>query len=269
MTLYDFLYIDLDRMQSLYAQLNSGLLHAMEALASTSEEKSNSGQLGGDPVGNLRHENRSAVSEASTQHISPHDIILSDVLGGLHEKGLIKDEDENLNVGNFVVLEGKVSFLNYGIGREFIDLIPIFAGSSSPDVSHLPKNERKKAIREQSKHQETGAALVSAIAKMLPWEIQMVMTTGRREAWAVIDKQKLRNSAAGLGLMYGMTLTGKWSVLGIVDQLHDEKPPRPTAFTANDMASGLCDASIGIKDLVGCPDSAIGLTPLLLFRKVG
>jgi hypothetical protein len=45
MTLYDFLYIDLDRMQSLYAQINSGLLNAMEALDSVAEQKTKSAAI--------------------------------------------------------------------------------------------------------------------------------------------------------------------------------------------------------------------------------
>ncbi|MBC17050.1 MAG: hypothetical protein CL942_08365 [Desulfovibrio sp.] len=269
MTLYDFLYIDLDRMQSLYAQMNSGLLHAMEALYGQEEEKSNSGQLGGDPIGNLSHSNRTTVAESKTQHISPHDIILSDVLAGLHEMELIKDGSGDIDVGNFIVLEGKVSFVDYGMGKEFVDLIPTFAGSSTPDLSHLPKKQRRQALKEHNKTNETGSILLSAIANMLPWEVQMIVDANNVEGWAIIDKQKLRDSAATMSLMYGSTLTGKWSMLGIVDQLHQEQPALPNAFLTNEMASGLSQAASGINELVGCPKSAIGVTPLLLFRKVG
>jgi hypothetical protein len=191
------------------------------------------------------------------------------VLGGLNERGLIKDEKDALNVGNFVVLEGKVSFLDYGMGKEFVDLIPVIAGASTPDFSHLPKNKRKQAQKEHDREQNTGAAVLTALANMLPWEVQMVIATETLEAWAVIDKQKLRNSTSGLGLMHGLTLTGKWSMLGIVDQLHDEDALPPNAFAANEMAEGLSQASAGIRELVGCPETAIGVTPLLLFRKVG
>jgi hypothetical protein len=88
-TLYDFLYIDHERVKSLYARLFSGLPGAIESVASDAKTKTNTLKVGGAPFGGAEHRNSKQVLESRLERIDPHDLILRDVLEGLKEHNLI------------------------------------------------------------------------------------------------------------------------------------------------------------------------------------
>ncbi len=92
-TLYDFLFIDFPRVQSLYSQLYSGLLSEIINLVADIKAKETEIKAGGAPVGSLSSHRREQHDQSRSESFDPHDVILRDVLGGLMESGMITTDE--------------------------------------------------------------------------------------------------------------------------------------------------------------------------------
>lgn len=149
MILYDFLYIDHERVKSLYSQLYSGLLDAMESVAEKVSGKSTSLQVGGDPFGNVRKDATSSVSESKSERLDPHDLILRDVLQGLADNKFINEQPDTAVQGNLILLSGDLTVLNYESYSVFADILPSFM--QQPDLPHRLNKEHKKALQKHHK----------------------------------------------------------------------------------------------------------------------
>ncbi len=187
-TLYDFLYIDNDRVKSLYAQLFSGLLGAIENVASESHTKSSDGQAGGSPFGHVGHGRSTTEHESRLDRIDPHDLVLRDVLQELSDKQFIKSDIDDMQPGSFVLLNGKVSILNFETYRYFMDILPGFMESKIKD-SAPNKSKAKNEKKQKAKNIKNFFQLISDI---VPWSIQVIIEDKRAFAWGAINGNNLK-----------------------------------------------------------------------------
>lgn len=265
MILYDFLYIDHERVKSLYSQLYSGLLDAMESVAEKSTGKSTSLQVGGDPFGSAKKDATSSVNESKSERLDPHDLILRDVLQGLADNEFINEQPGTAVQGNLILLSGDLTVLNYESYSVFADIIPSFM--QQPDLPPRLNKEHKKALQNHHKQeQEKYIAFIKAFTKIVPWSVQVLMESGSVIAWGSIHQDNLRATHGSLLLSHGPQLQGNWYMLAIVDavgRVFVADADRPKTI------EGLTDAGVAIQQAFGRPEEYIGVTPLLIFRKLG
>ncbi|WP_291323232.1 hypothetical protein [Desulfonatronospira sp.] len=259
-TLYDFLYIDHERVKSIYAQLFSGLLGAIENVASESRTKSSEGQIGGSPLGHALLGSSATQNESKLEMLDPHDLILRDVLQGLHEENFIVSDTSSISPGNFILLNGTVSILDLNAYKHFIGIMPQFL--EQPVTA--PKKGKDKQIHKH--HQKQAASLSQLISDVVPWSLQVIIEDKRSTAWGAINGNNLRDAPGNLMLKHGSTLVGEWYILGIVDALANQFGQKNTSFP--EALEGLAQASEGIRAGFGRPDNFVGITPLLIFRKL-
>lgn len=274
MTLYDFLYIDQERVRSLYAQLFSGLLGAIENVASESTSKTTGGQIGGDPVGHLGRHYATEEMESRLERMDPHDLVLRDVLQGLADHDLISTDLNGLECGSLVLLHGDITILNFAIMRDFMDVLPDMVPAEGGDPA-LPKKARRHEAKKTRRETEYGLKVMRGISTMVPWTVQVVVEDGSgMTAWGAISADNLRDAPGNLALKHGPTLAGKWFMLAIVDVLPQDDAVDDLAEAAERAAkypgtiSGMIQAGYGIRNAFGRPQEHLGVTPLLIFRKL-
>lgn len=258
--LYDFLFIDYPRVQSLYSQLYSGLLSEITSLVSESQGRKTEIKAGGSPVGSLSSQRIEHTEEAKTESFNPHDLILRDVLGGLTDAGLVITNPAKSHPGNIVLLHGQVYVLDFSFYESIIPMIPSFL--SATDEAPKSKTEKKH----QKANKSSTMDLFKAMAKIVPWSIHLIMKTPGAMAWGAIKKEHLREDPTNLTLKNGSLLSGEWYMLAIVDVSPNQSMDTDATFP--EVFSTLVNLVESMRPLFGRPDSCIGVTPLLLFRKL-
>lgn len=260
-TLYDFLYIDNERVKFIYAQLFSGLLDAIEDVASERTTQTSSGRAGGSPVGHLEHSTQTSEEESRLEQIDPHDLILKDVLQKLNEYDMIKHDDRSALVGNFVLLNGKISILDFGNYQYFIDILP---GLIQSEATQKQGKDSKKDSKQ--KENEEIKSFLQLMSNIVPWSIQLIISSENLLGWGAINSNNLRDDPGNLMLKHGPTLVGNWYMLGIVDALDSQFGQTSASYPQT--ISGLMQANDTIRETFGRPQHFVGITPLMVFRKL-
>lgn len=268
LTLYDFLYIDHERVKSLYAQLYSGLLGAIESVAAETLTKTTSAKIGGEPFAGLEYQHGKEELESRLERIDPHDLVLRDVLQGLKEKGFIETDPEAAAPGNIILLNGTISILNFEAYRHFIEIMPHLLGMAPEEASLTGKSKKQRRQSERAKKKEQASVfgVIKGMAEIVPWSLQVIIHTDKMTAWGAIKTENLRDDPGTYTLKYGPTLAGKWYMLGIVDVIEEIQPADSSSLP--ETISGLMEAARGINSAFGRPDNLVGVTPLLIFRKL-
>ena len=256
--LYDYLYIDRVRLESLYTQLFSGLLAETEKLSSKGGSKSISAQVGGDPFGSLSKTSGKETQQTLSSRLSPHDLILDDVLNKLRELDFICSDPLQARPGNILLLQGKAAIVDFSIFQGFIKLLPLL----TPDAGG-----KNKAAQQARKIQEKALNFVERIAAMVPWSLTVLMQTESITTWGGVRKEDLRADPGHLALKYGPMLAGRWHMLALVDATPGLEEDAGIQGLP-EMFSGLMTATEGIRDMAGRPVFCVGVTPLLIFREL-
>jgi hypothetical protein len=264
-TLYDFLYIDHHRLKSLYSQLFSGLLSAIERVASESRAETTSAKVGPSFLSGTTS-SRQTETESRLDRIDPHDLILQDVLQALAEKNFIQTNVSQAQPGNIILLNGSISILNFEAYRHILAMLPHLMPSSPPPQTSTQKKNLKHQEREEKKQRETISNILKGLSDMVPWGLQIIMKTESATAWGALLTENLRELPGNISLKVGPTLSGKWYLLGIIDIVGPSIQDLPDNMTMQ--IKGIMDASEAFRSMIGRPDDYIGITPLLIFRKL-
>jgi hypothetical protein len=115
-TLYDFLYIDRERIKSFYAQLFSGLQTAVQQVESSSLTDTGEIKIG-PSFGSMGSGTGKTLTESKLESIDPHDLVLQDVLKGLVDNEMIVKNLELAESGSLVLINGTVTDRGINSGR--------------------------------------------------------------------------------------------------------------------------------------------------------
>lgn len=116
---------------------------------------------------------------------------------------------------------------------------------------------------------------------MLPHTIQARLIVNRDESvWCSLREEGLVISASDLTLKHGVTVSGQWTMVGVLDALPEagaSGAPSEAALAefGSSAAAGTAPFSElmfhltpAIRGLLGRPFLAYGLTPLVIFRQI-
>ena len=164
-TLYDFLFIDFPRVQSLYSQLYSGLLSEIINLVADIKAKETEIKAGGAPVGSLSSHRREQHDQSRSESFDPHDVILRDVLGGLMESGMITTDLEAAQPGNIILIQGRPYILDFGVYENMLQILPYMVQSDGGGS----RTDRKR----HQKDMKNALDILKGLAKVVPWSIHL------------------------------------------------------------------------------------------------
>ncbi len=280
---YDFLYIDWERVEFWHANLYTGLLTRVETLSETGKaaDKGVGGEVQASvPVpgltltpgvgfhakfGGSRYEHEMRREEIDPKYLRP-----LEVLAEFLERG-IKRSLADASVDDVVLIEGALQFfdldyLKKGLQFLFPALTKVQQSKQAQQSPSLSKSQRKA----QEKAEADQAQLTAKTLELLPSGLQIVLTTEQGEkCWGQLERKNLWVNPEEAQTKFGRQLRGRWSSLVILDS-----PPDPVAgvSTQNVATPDVREALANIADLmrtvVGRPADHYAVTPLMIFRKL-
>lgn len=257
-TLYDFLFIDQARVHSLYAQLFSGLLAGVDTLTGEQYKYAWSIRAGSNHLAALSSRREAAEDNRRAEHIDPHDLVLHDVLVALQEQDMICRNPGEAQPGSLILLHGKLGVLDFKVLEGLVALLP--------EMARLSESASPRSGKSRKKAEFAFAGALKKIAEVVPWGVTMVMQNAEVTAWGAINRDLLRADPGHMILQSGPVLSGEWYMLALVDA--------PLLANSNtieglpEFHQGLLSGLVAMRAAVGMPADCLGVTPLLIFRKL-
>lgn len=287
-SVFDFLYHDNRRIASFLAQFEAvGHLQQISQIDSTQkgekEETRTSGNVNIPGTLGLKRESEregsASFTEGSTRIYDPFWANARRFLDLLEERELIRRDLETASIGQFVLATGFLGIQDLAMFKEAWKLSSIQrqvkSGSSGKKISNMTAAQRLEA-----KSQQENSDLMLDMLQILPHAIHARMLTRQNEntqlIWCTLKEEYLVAPASDIMLTYGETMSGKWSIIGILSA-HPEylTPDLSQQFDSDDL--GFTQSVVGqltkvlapvVRVTLGRPAAAHAITPLLIFRDV-
>ncbi|KXB20946.1 DUF6414 family protein [Xylella fastidiosa] len=254
-SVFDYLYVDKEKLSYILSQLNDdGVVTVLRKISALS------GSNGGDIKGSLKivsasaHETES-FSDSTDSTFDAKWLLPSNLLAILDDHKLINRGISNAT-GKIVLVKGKLQIFDLDLIKRLWDGILFIHNSEE-------KNNQKSKQVKTSANEMKGVGL---ILKELPPTIQLSLFNNDIEIWSLLDQKYMMVDHYAFALKHGSKIQGEWHVLAIVDSLPGEAEmgALPTASAFINMITPFMSA---IKDFMGKPLNAYGVTPLMIFRE--
>lgn len=292
-SVYDFFYCDTQRLGSFLAQFDDAG-HLQEVIQRESVTKGarrgfklNLGGgatvmgTGGTGTVGIERGPGDEGGESSERVYSPLWVNALTFLDYLESKNLLKRTIEDANVGNFVLFSGEMVLVDLSMLKQAWDNPTIKAsikdGMGGAQTPPANRSERRRADRKDGFG--AGADAIFAMLSIMPHTIQCRMFAGSgTNCWFTLEAGNIVGKASDVLLKHGSHIQGTWNVVGILDAL----PSHINAISEDgtplvEVLAGLYESQVGqlavrlgpvARELVGRPEGAFGLTPLLIFREI-
>ncbi len=249
--LYDFLYKDVNRIASYYAQIFNGRLSSLEKTATERKSVDVGGKLDLHLVSGDRKVTEE-ISDSDKRTIDPHDLIVTDVLSFLVANGHAVDDVAKASHGSLVILKGTVVFVDRLIAE--VAMLAFDGMSSSQNTK--PKTAEEKATLQGLKALKEVLQKIpipSAFILQTADEVQVVGTIKEAGMEENISNYYFKHGTAGLADVF---------MIGIkeVSSPSFALPDTQLIGAGQLMAQALSDMLF--------PPEAIRVTPIALFRKL-
>ena len=291
-SVYDFLYHDVRRVGSFLAQFEvAGHLQQITQSEGVvrSQRRGFRFAAGGEIplVGSanldVSRTPSSGGTEASERVYDPLWTNARTFLDYLAERDMLQRNLSAARIGQFVLASGELAILDLPMLRQLWEL-PIVRASvrsgarlaEGTQVDARNRAERRRESRQQQKHEavieEEPAEFMLQTIKFLPHSIQEMLTGPNViPIWCSIEEESLVGSSAVLMLKHGAILSGTWNIVGILDALPEvvESDTSVAAALGNTpLAQVVQSLAPLVRQIMGRPAHAYGLTPLLIFREI-
>lgn len=270
-SVYDFLYHDARRIGSFLAQFDP---HGqLQSLTKTNAVSDTAGSTVGvtagasipaivkvDTVGNQQVSQTASDAIAKTYDpLWQNSIALLDYLTA---RGLIERNILQARIGQFVLVSGKLSIIDMGLLKSIFSS-KFLKQNLSKQIS---KATNKQSGTSGSNFGDVGIELLS----ILPYAIQMRFGGSGFGIWSTLRTEGLSLSTDDLLLKHGSSVAGTWNLFGILDALPDSGSEEQGSSVIGDegMLTAMANLGASFRPLVGRPNHAFGMTPLLIFREI-
>lgn len=288
--LYDFLYHDSRRIASFLSQFdNNGLLTGLTKAESASKNAKRGKKvgLGGEAplLGGAKVEFELSPSEAGSESTEraydPFWVNARQFLSTLTERKMIQPDIGEANIGQFVRATGYLSIHDLAMLKEAWKAPSIQrklkGGAGLGQKMGNMTSAQKAAAREQQENTD----LFLDMIQIMPHTVHARLLTKVGEnaglVWCTLNQDNLVAPASDIALTYGDTMSGKWSIIGILSAYPEFLTPDLSQQYDND-DFGLTQSVIGqvskllapiVRVTLGRPAAAHAVTPLLIFRDLG
>ena len=152
-------------------------------------------------------------------------------------------------------------------------------GEQTQSVIRVRSRSERRRV---GKRQESTSAQKDAEAGLefmgiLPHLIQATIADGDSTVWCILRQESLTTPANEIFLKHGVSVSGTWHIVGIIDALPDHEDDEVSRYNQIIGANRLGGMSaafashivIPVKTALGRPKEAFGITPILIFRQIG
>lgn len=294
-SVFDFLYHDVRRVGSFLAQFDdSGHLQQVTQAEGSQRGAKRSWRasisadfLGlGDGEASLERGPRAGGFETAERIYDPLWTNACTLLDFLEERSMLQHDLTSARIDQFVLITGSLNILDLPMVKDIWE-VPILrkmilSTATPPALPPGATSAQRAAHKQQAELAKNGYEAVIQVLKFLPHAVHAwLQTRDGNYAWSSLRDDALIVSTADLLLKHGASISGTWSMLGVLDALPEAKPgenftpnvlPDPAAalnpmLAENPMSQILVLLSPIVRQL-GRPNQAYGLTPLLIFREI-
>ncbi|MBW4193054.1 hypothetical protein JW309_12210 [Enterobacter bugandensis] len=264
-SLFDFLYVDRERVGSLTAQLfPSGVLSTIKQTSSTSE--SDQKELkGGIPLISAKTNAGEAWARSQERLFDSSWSLPLNLIDKLDELSLIQDNVSKSHLGQIIIATGKIKLFDVKMVH---DIMPIFKKIKQDELKSAKNVTQKQTIKEEINNADNAIGMLS----LLPFSTQIEFSDEQGNLfWMSVKPDDLTIDSGNLTLKYGPRIPGDWHVVGFIDAHPEEEitaPELSDGFPTNELKEGMDGMLHTIRELMGRSPQSYGLTPLLIFRKV-
>lgn len=274
-SVFDFLYHDPQRIGSFLGQFDpSGVAQSLRRTDQTSQGTSDqsddglkinagvvSGQLGARSI---------ALQSAQHGAELTYDPLWTNArafLDYLAHRGMIQRDVYSARIGQFVLVKGALSVVDVAMLKDGWKLPTFRHAAGIPATTPRPGKGRPGAPNEPHPIE-----FAFEMLGILPHSVQAVVASSSSTVWSTLRSDCLATSSGDLLLKHGLVIPGEWSILGILDAQPDFAPAaEEPVFSADgdQMAAQLMTLFAPLtRKLLGRPQDAFGVTPLMIFREV-
>ncbi len=247
MVLYDFLYIDKNRIDAFYAQIFEGLLKQVEKNTATTHNESEKVEAGIKPFVNGTLSGYKAIQEAKNETIDPEQLVIIDTLSTLAKNARGVDQAAQ---GDIVKTKGNLHIATNNMLKMFIDVGDMFQ-------SEQPKMSKKelKQIRQ----------LIKSFLDHINIDSIMLLKNNTETIVASLKRECLQEDPDTFQLKYGSDGLDNVFVIGFFESKSKEQ--ETTYHPSDDFISSSKQFAEGIKNLFFPPNSTI-VTPIAIYKEI-
>ncbi|EKN3740024.1 TPA: hypothetical protein PXN43_000752 [Yersinia enterocolitica] len=263
--LYDYLYIDKERVGALTAQLFScGVMTTLKQSSSESDNNKKEVKIkipivaGGISAGETVSRTQERMFDSSWS-------LPLNLLDKLSEQNRIKKNIGDAKLGDLVIISGMMKIFDAEMVHKFM---PAFKKLTTMNLKATNNQSQKNALKTQITQLDSAEELV----KFLPLSTQIDFADSDGNLiWMSVNPSNLTIGTGDIALKYGPLIPSKWHVLGYVDAYPQDKlddPEAPYPYIENDIKNGMDTMLMLIRQLMGRGENSYGMTPLIIFRSI-
>lgn len=257
-SLFDFFYIDRDRVSSLTAQIfGSGVITSVKQTEAEGDKSSKGLELS-VKIAKAKFGSEDTFNSSQERLFDASWSLPLNLLDRLSELSMIKSSLTDARRGDLILSSGMIKIFDIGLVQQML-----------PAAKKIARHGNKS---NQGKKQESDLAVAEEIIKFLPKSVQIDMAdTDGNILWMSVAPENMTIPTGDLILKYGPMIPGKWHVLGMLDAHAEdtlEDPDAPYPNVSNQLKASMDYLGLMMRSEVGRPMNAFGMTPLLIFRKI-
>ncbi|WAL81506.1 hypothetical protein OYT13_16845 [Pandoraea sp. XJJ-1] len=275
-SIYDFLYIDSEKLKYWFSQLfDGGLLTSTKSSAQSSEGATSQisgkvdgngeknalilkARLGASLGGQLGATN--SATEAFEHLYDAHWTRPISVLDRLDEFDFIERDLARAGIGGLVLCSGVPQLLDVkfmqNIWKPGINLM----------TSDIKPTHKNRAEFQSARKQLDSIGDILNVMPPMP-QIYFSDKEGRK-IWACLKEENMLVSTASLTLAHGSQMRGEWHMVAVLDAVPDETDVAPSVTHANAMIESVSTLLSSVREMVGRTTDAYAITPIMIFRVV-
>lgn len=272
-SIFDFIYLDTNKIHSYYAQLTDGLPNQKKISNKDSKVRSARTVVGSTQVAlaegaGVNSQEESFESMMDMSHVLPRDII-----NLLDEHKLIAKKLGANNLGRLVLVKGLLHMFDVGS----------FNKLSTPILKITERNLGTEVFRQtlgnvDDEFVQSIKDILASYPARIQANIQVMGEKVNHYAWMSLDEDLFTSGYIDFSLKHNQASIEDFFVLGILDAIPSQfqdtnvKANRDALIdkVSQSMSLGLFGsvATNALNNFIGRPDNFYGITPICIFRKI-
>ena len=137
--------------------------------------------------------------------------------------------------------------------------------------NHTPSRQQRRAHgKDVNAETDKKMDILYKACSLLPMSVQATISSSDLSIWFTLRDANLVIPVTDLQLQHGVTITGDWTFVGILDAVPDLAPlgENPSEFKGGTFSSIHARFNSTMRQHLGRPNNSFGATPLLIYRQV-
>lgn len=261
-SLFDFIYADTQRIGSYLAQLvDEGVQTSAKIVANTNDGHAVKAQ---GSIPGIAKGSGTWTESAGRSLEKSFDATWSlplNLLDLLDRDGYISRDISQCELGHIVLIEGTLSLLDIKLMQK------LWAPATQLSASQTKTTHANKSVIQSQKSQ---TKLMGDVLANLPSAVQVYVNEKHGNlAWGTFKQEMFAGSSDDINMKYGGYVDGSWQILAVLDAKPSYASDRESFVIPNELFNVFANVIDQVREAVGRPYVAYGITPLMIFRKVG